>query len=120
MNQSASARLAKARPRGQGSAAAPLVLTAGSVLTVLSDGTNLYSLVTASTGINYVSNGTSGVPSYSFSNDVTTGLYLRDTARLGITTGGVELIDVNNNNPSVPVVTIAATLNATVISGGTF
>jgi hypothetical protein len=104
----------------QGSAAAPLVLTAGSVLTVLSDGTNLYSLVTATTGINYVSNGTSGVPSYSFSNDVTTGLFLRDTARLGITTGGVELIDVNNNNPSDPVVTVAARLNATVISGGTF
>jgi hypothetical protein len=103
-----------------GSTAAPLVLTAGSVLTVLSDGTNLYSLVTASTGIYYVSNGTSGVPSYSFSNDVTTGLYLRDTARLGITTGGTELIDVNNNNPSLPVVTVNATLNATVISGGTF
>jgi hypothetical protein len=96
------------------------VLTAGSVLTILSDGTNLYSLVTASTGINYASDGTSGVPSFSFSNDVTTGLYLRDTGRLGITAGGVELIDVNNNNPSAPVVTIAAPLNATIISGGTF
>jgi hypothetical protein len=104
----------------QGSTSTALVLTAGSVLTILSDGTNLYSLVTASTGINYVSNGTSGVPSYSFSSDVTTGLYLRDTGRLGITTGGVELIDVNNNNPSAPVVTVNAALNATIISGGTF
>jgi hypothetical protein len=104
----------------QGSTAAALVLTAGSVLTILSDGTNLYSLVTASTGINYASNGTSGVPSFSFSNDTTTGMYLRDTGRLGLTAGGVELIDVNNNNPSAPVVTIAAPLNATIISGGTF
>jgi len=104
----------------QGSTASPLVLTAGSVLTVLSDGTNLYSLVTATTGIYYVSNGTSGVPSYSFSNDVTTGLYLRDSGRLGITAGGVELIDVNNNNPGTPTVTINAALNATIISGGTF
>jgi hypothetical protein len=104
----------------QGSTAAALVLTAGSVLTVLSDGTNLYSLVTASVGINYASDGTSGVPSFSFSNDVTTGLYLRDTGRLGITAGGVELMDVNNNNPSTPVVTVNAPFNATIISGGTF
>jgi hypothetical protein len=103
-----------------GSTASALVLTAGSVLTVLSDGTNLYSLVTASTGIYYVSNGSAAVPSYTFSNDTTTGLYLKNSGNLGITAGGVELIDVNNNNPSAPFVTINSPLNAKSISGGTF
>ena len=104
----------------QGSSAVSLVLTAGSVLTVLSDGTNLYSLISATTGIYYASNGSVGVPTYSFSNDTTTGLYLKNGGNLGITAGGVELIDVNNNNPSAPTVTINAALNATIISGGTF
>jgi len=104
----------------QGTTAAPLVLTAGSVLTVLSDGTNLYSLVTASTGIYYVSNGTAALPSYTFSNDITTGLYLKNSGNLGITAGGVELLDVNNNNPLLPTVTVYAPFTATSISGGTF
>lgn len=104
----------------QGTTAAPLVLTAGSVLTVLSDGTNLYSLVTASTGIYYVSNGTAALPSYTFSNDITTGLYLKNSGNLGITAGGVELLDVNNNNPLLPTVTVHAPFTATSISGGTF
>jgi hypothetical protein len=103
-----------------GSTSSPLVLTAGSVLTILSDGTNLYSLVTSSTGIYYVADGTSGVPSYTFSNDVTTGLYLKNAANLGITAGGTEIIDVNNNNPSAPAVTIYAALTAKSLSGGTF
>jgi len=103
-----------------GSSATALVLSAGQILTVLSDGTNLYSLTSASTGIYYASNGSSGVPSFSFSNDSTTGLFLKSTGILGITVGGTEIIDVNNSNPTAPVVNVNARLNATIISGGTF
>jgi hypothetical protein len=77
-------------------------------------------LISATTGIYYASNGSVGVPTYSFSNDTTTGLYLKNGGNLGITAGGVELIDVNNNNPSATIVTVSAALNATIISGGTF
>jgi hypothetical protein len=103
-----------------GSTSPALVVPTGSITTVLSDGVNLYSLVTASTGVFYASNGTSGAPSYSFNNDTATGLYLKNTSVLGISAGGVEMIDINNNNPTTPVVTIKAALTATSISGGTF
>lgn len=103
-----------------GSSQSPVVMQAGAILTVLSDGTTLYTLSASTTGIFYANNGSSGVPSFSFSNDTTTGLYLKNTGNLGITTGGVELIDVNNNNPSVPVVTVNAALIAKSIPGGAF
>ena len=104
----------------KGSTATPLILYAGTVLTVLSDGINIYPLVTSSTGIFYASDGSVSVPSFSFNNDTTTGLYLKNTGNLGISANGVELIDVNNNNPSSPVVTVNAVLNAQSIGGGEF
>lgn len=104
----------------KGSTASPLILYAGTVLTVLSDGINIYPLVTSSTGIFYASDGSVSVPSFSFTNDTTTGLYLKNTGNLGISANGVELIDVNNNNPSSPVVTVNAQLNASSIGGGAF
>lgn len=104
----------------KGSTATPLLLAAGTVLTLLSDGINLYPLVTSSTGIFYASNGSVSVPSFSFNNDTTTGLYLKNTSNLGITAGGVELIDVNNNNSLTPTVTVNATLIAQLIGGGEF
>ena len=103
-----------------GSSQTPLILAAGAIATVLSDGTTLYPLSLSTTGIFYANNGTSGVPTFSFSNDTTTGLYLKNTGILGITAGGTELIDVNNNNPSAPVVTINAPLIAQSIPGGSF
>jgi len=103
-----------------GSSQTPLILAAGAIATVLSDGTTLYPLSLSTTGIFYANNGTSGVPTFSFYNDTTTGLYLKNTGILGITAGGTELIDVNNNNPSAPVVTINAPLIAQSIPGGSF
>jgi hypothetical protein len=103
-----------------GSSATALVVQAGQILTVLSDGTNLYSITSASTGIYYASNGTSGVPSFSFSNDSATGLFLKNIGIIGITAGGTEIVDIDNSNPTNPTVTVNATLNARVISGGTF
>jgi hypothetical protein len=104
----------------KGSTAAPLILAAGNVFTILSDGTNLYPLVASTTGIFYANNGSVTVPSFSFNNDTTTGLYLKNTGILGITANGVELIDVNNSNTLTPTVTVNAQLNASLIGGGAF
>lgn len=103
-----------------GSSQPPLTLATGAVATVLSDGQNLYALTQASSGLFYAADGSAAAPSFSFNNDTTTGLYLAGTGVLGITANGVELIDVDGSNLLQPLVTVNATLNAELISGGTF
>jgi hypothetical protein len=106
--------------QNQGSSQPPLVLSAGNIITVLSDGTNLYVLTSASTGLFYAANGTATLPAYSFNNDITTGMYLAGTGILGLTANGTELIQVDNSNSLQPLVTVNARLTAQLISGGTF
>lgn len=103
-----------------GSAQPPLTLSTGAVATVLSDGTNLYSLTQSSSGLFYAADGSAAAPSFSFNNDTTTGLYLAGSGILGIAANGDEIIDVDNTNTLQPLVTVNATLNAQLISGGTF
>jgi len=106
--------------QNQGSSQPPLVLSAGNVLTVLSDGLNLFPLTTASTGLFYAANGTAALPSYSFNNDTTTGMYLVGSSILGLTANGNQMVQLDNSNLSAPLVTVSATLNAQLIPGGTF
>ena len=106
--------------QNQGSSQPPIILSAGNVLTVLSDGLNLYPLTTASTGLFYAANGTASLPSYSFVNDTSTGMYLVGTSILGLTANGNQIAQLDNSNLSAPLVTINATLNAQLIPGGTF
>jgi hypothetical protein len=47
-------------------------------------------------------------------------MYLAGTSILGLAANGTEIIDINATNLSSPVVTVNATLNAKLISGGTF
>ena len=103
-----------------GSSQPPLTLSTGGVATVLSDGQNLYSLTQSSSGLFYAADGSAAAPSFSFNNDTTTGLYLAGSGILGITANGAELIDVDGSNLLQPLVTVNATLNAQLISGGTF
>jgi hypothetical protein len=103
-----------------GSSQPPLTLSTGGVATVLSDGQNLYSLTQSSSGLFYAADGSAAAPSFSFNNDTTTGLYLAGNGILGITANGNELIDVDGSNLLQPLVTVNATLNAELISGGTF
>jgi hypothetical protein len=106
--------------QNQGSSQPPLVLLAGNVLTVLSDGLNLFLLATASTGLFYAANGTAALPSYSFNNDTTTGMYLVGSSILGLTANGTQIVQMDNSNLSAPLMTVNATLNAKLINGGTF
>lgn len=106
--------------QNQGSSQPPLVVSAGNIVTVLSDGLNLYPLTTSSTGLFYAANGSQTIPSFSFSNDTTTGMYLVGTSILGLTANGHEIVQMDNSNLSQPLMTVNATLNAQLITGGTF
>jgi hypothetical protein len=106
--------------QNQGSSQPPLVLPAGAVATVLSDGTNLYPLTTSSTGIFYAVNGSAALPSFSFNNDTHTGMYLDGTSILGLSANSTELLRIDNSNTLQPLITANATFNAQLIGGGTF
>jgi hypothetical protein len=47
-------------------------------------------------------------------------MYLVGTGVLGLTANGTEIVNMNGSNPSNPTVNVLATLNAELISGGTF
>jgi hypothetical protein len=104
----------------QGSSNPPLVLAAGGVVVVLSDGTNLFVLTQASTGLFYASNGTASLPAYSFTNDTHTGMYLDGTSILGLSANSTELLRVDNSNTLAPLVSTVARFKAALIDGGTF
>jgi len=104
----------------EGSLSPALVVGTGNIATVLSDGQTLYLLTSSATNIFYAVNGIAGAPSYSFLSDSTTGMYLPGTGILGLAANGMEIIDINNTDTLNPLVTVNATLNAQLISGGTF
>jgi hypothetical protein len=103
-----------------GSSQPPLVLAAGGVITVLTDGINLYTLTQSSTGIFYAANGTATLPSYSFNNDTHTGMYLAGTSVLGLSANSTEIINIDNSNVLQPLTMVNSTLRAQLIDGGTF
>jgi hypothetical protein len=106
--------------QNQGSSQVPFVLSAGGVVTMLSDGANLYPLTTSTIGLFYAANGTAVLPAFSFTNDTHTGMYLDGASILGLSANSTELIRIDNSNPSQPLVTINARVDAQLINGGTF
>lgn len=104
----------------EGSLSPPLVVTTGNIATVLSDSQNLFLLTSSASNIFYAVDGVEAAPSYSFLNDTATGMYLPGVNILGFSANGVEIIDINNTNTLDPIVTVSATVNAQLISGGTF
>lgn len=103
-----------------GSSQAPVPISTGVVSLLLSDGLNIYTLTSVGASTFFAADGTAAAPSFSFLNDLATGLYLKSTSVLGISAGGTEMIAVDNSNPLSPHVDVAATLTATLIEGGTF
>jgi hypothetical protein len=103
-----------------GSSQPPLVLTTGTIATVLSDGTNLYPLTQVSAGVFLAVNGTAGSPSFAFNSDTHTGMYLVGTNILGLSANGTEMVQIDNSNTLQPLVTVNARLKAQLIDGGTF
>ena len=103
-----------------GSSQTPIQLAAGNTLIMLSDGLTLFPLTQTSTGIFYAADGSATVPSYSFTNNTTTGMYLVSTNVLGLTANATQIAKFDNSNLSTPTVTFNATVFAQLISGGTF
>jgi hypothetical protein len=97
-----------------------VVLTAGQVATILSDGNTLYVLSQSTTGTFFANDGSASAPSFSFNNDTATGMYLIGTSILGFAANGQEILKLDNSNLSSPQIVTDATFTAGLITGGTF
>jgi hypothetical protein len=110
-----------------GSAAAPTSLAPGSIITALSDGNQLIILSQSSSVYFYGADGSALLPTFSFLNDTSTGMYLDTVGILGLTANGSEMLLLNNVIPSSPLISTVAdvTTSATItaeggVLGGTF
>jgi hypothetical protein len=103
-----------------GSAQSPIVVSAGQVVTFLSDGNVLYVLNQTTTGVFFAVNGSASAPSYTFNNDNNTGMYLVGTSVLGLTANSTQMLEINNSNTLSPQIRTPAQFTASLISGGTF
>jgi len=96
------------------------VLSANSVATIVVDAGVIYPITQTSTSIFFAANGSQTNPSFSFTNDIHTGMYLQGTSKLGLTANSVLMLNIDNTNTSSPQISTPATLNAGLIPGGTF
>ena len=103
-----------------GSSQTPIVVSAGQVITFLSDGNVLYVLNQTTTGVFFAVNGSASAPSYTFNNDGHTGMYLVGTSVLGLTANSTEMLNIDNSNELSPQIRTPAQFTAKLISGGLF
>lgn len=103
-----------------GSLQTPVPLGNGAVILALSDGNQLYVISQTTVGFYYADDGSAASPSFSFTNDTNTGMYLVGTSVLGFSANGTLLFEVDNTNTLSPQVSTPATFNAGLIGGGTF
>jgi hypothetical protein len=103
-----------------GSAAAPITLGAGQTALVLSDGNQLYALTQTTTGSFFANNGSVSAPTFSFTSNTSTGMYLFGTSILGLAANSGLMLKLDNSNTLSPQVSTPATFTAGLISGGTF
>jgi hypothetical protein len=103
-----------------GSSAAPLSLANGQIVTILTDAGSIYVLTQSTINIFYAANGSAGTPSFSFTNDSHTGMYLQGTNKLGLSANSTLMLNIDNTNTLLPVISTPATFVAKLISGGTF
>ena len=104
----------------EGSSQTPVSLSAGNTLILLSDGQTLFTLTQTTTGLFYANDGSAGVPSFSFTNNTSTGMYLVGANVLGLTANGVQIAEFDNSNLLQSTVTLSARVVAELIDGGTF
>lgn len=106
--------------QNEGSLSAPFVLQSDAVVILLSDGTDLYPLTQATTGVFLASDGSAAAPAYSFTSDTSSGMYLAAAGILGLAANGDNMLYIDNSNTLLPKVTVNATLVAQLIAGGTY
>ena len=96
-----------------------VLVPSGGIATIITDGTNIDLITQSVVSGNFLANdGTAAPPTYSFSTDTNTGLYLNNPNVLGIVANGSNMILVDNSTS--PVVTVTGQLKADSIQGGTF
>jgi hypothetical protein len=98
----------------------PFTVPPNTISTVLSDGVNIYSLTSAATNSFIGGNGTVTVPTFTFTSDPSTGMYLVGTHVLALTANGTQIMRFDGTNPSSLQVNTAGTLTAGLITGGIF
>jgi len=103
-----------------GSLQTPITLSNGGVILALSDGNQLYVISQTTVGVYYADNGSAAAPSFSFTNDTNTGMYLVGTNNLGFSANSTLMLDIDNTNTLSPQISTPATFNAGLIGGGTF
>jgi hypothetical protein len=103
-----------------GSVSSPVIVTAGQLVLLLSDGNNLYVISQTTSGVFFANNGSATAPSFSFINDDETGMYVVGLSVLGFTANGVKMLEIDNSNLVDPNITTPAKFTAGLISGGTF
>jgi len=104
-----------------GSLGTTVTVADGTSVLLLSDGTNLSILSSQSSGGGFLANnGTVGAPSYSFTSDTSSGMYLVGNKRLGLASNGQLMLDVNASNLSDLQISTPAQFNAALLAGGTF
>lgn len=104
----------------EGSSQTPVPLSAGNTLILLSDGQTLFTLTQTTTGLFYANDGSASVPSFSFTNNPSTGMYLVGTNILGLTANGVQIAEFDNSNLLQSTTTFSSRVIAELIDGGTF
>jgi hypothetical protein len=97
-----------------------VIVPNGKVSLLYSDGTNLYIISEQATGTFFANNGTAAAPSYTFTSNPTTGMYLAGNNVLGLTANATQIMSLDGSNPLSPQVATAAQFNAALIAGGTF
>lgn len=104
-----------------GSNEIPVPVSNGTSVILLSDGNTLSILSSQVLEGNFLANnGTVASPSYSFLSDTSTGLFLPEIHRLGISAYGVNMLDIDAVNLGDLKISTPAKFNAALISGGSF
>jgi hypothetical protein len=103
-----------------GSSQPPIVVPNGTAATILSDGNYLYALTQVAVNNFYGQDGSAIAPPFTFTNDTITGMYLAGSGILGFTANGVEMLNIDNSNTALPVISTPAEFEAKLIAGGTF
>lgn len=92
----------------------------GTISTVLSDGNQLFIISQTITGTFFANNGSAAAPSYTFTSDTSTGMYLQGAAVLGFSANGTQMLAIDKSISGSPVVNSLVRFNANLISGGSF
>lgn len=104
-----------------GSTQPPISVSDGTAVILLSDGNNLSILSTQSVVGNFLANdGSVSAPSYSFTSDSSSGMFLNDIHRLGIAAYGTNMLDIDARNLGDLQLKTPAEFTAALIRGGTF